>query len=93
MSGVIAIRFSFSRGLLLAPLFVLAVEESQPCPRPGEKLGLADPGKTRTVRDVLHSVVLSVTAYVIIDLQYPRLGFIQMTDSDQVLADLRRSMN
>jgi hypothetical protein len=36
---------------------------------------------------------LSVTAYVIIDLQYPRLGFIQMTDSDQVLADLRRSMN
>ena len=78
---------------MLAPLFVLAVEESQPCLRPSEKFALATPGKTRTVRDVLHSVVLSVTACVIIDLQYPRFAFIQMTDSDQVLADLRRSMN
>jgi hypothetical protein len=47
--------------------------------------------------NVLHSVafaiVLSVTAYVIIDLEYPRLGFIQMSDSDQVLADLRKSMD
>ena len=47
--------------------------------------------------NVLHSVafavVLSVTAYVIIDLEYPRLGFIQISDSDQVLVDLRKSMN
>jgi hypothetical protein len=47
--------------------------------------------------NVLHSiafaVVLSVTAYVIIDLEYPRLGLIQVSDSDQVLVDLRRSMN
>lgn len=48
-------------------------------------------------RNLLHSiafaVVLSVTVYVIIDLEYPRLGFIQMSESDQVLVDLRRSMN
>jgi hypothetical protein len=47
--------------------------------------------------NVLHAiafaVVLSVTAYVIIDLEYPRLGFIQVSDSDRVLVDLRRSMN
>ena len=47
--------------------------------------------------NVLHSiafaVALSVTAYVIIDLEYPRLGFIQVSDSDQVLVDLRKSMN
>jgi len=47
--------------------------------------------------NVLHSVafavVLSVTAYVIIDLEYPRLGFVQISDSDQVLVDLRKSMN
>ena len=47
--------------------------------------------------NVLHSVafavVLSVTAYVIIDLENPRLGFIQISDSDQVLVDLRKSMN
>ena len=47
--------------------------------------------------NVLHSaafaVVLSVTAYVIVDLEYPRLGLIQVSDSDQALVDLRRSMN
>jgi hypothetical protein len=30
---------------------------------------------------------------VIIDLEYPRLGLVQVIDSDQVLIDLRTSMN
>lgn len=38
------------------------------------------------------AVVLAVTVYVIIDLEYPRIGLIQMSDSDQVLVDLRESM-
>ena len=38
------------------------------------------------------AVVLAVTVYVIIDLEYPRVGLIQMSDSDQVLVDLRESM-
>lgn len=42
---------------------------------------------------IAFAVVLSVTAYVIIDLEYPRLGLIQVSDSDKVLVDLRRSMN
>jgi hypothetical protein len=46
--------------------------------------------------NVLHSiafaVALSVTAYVIIDLEYPRLGLVQVIDSDQVLIDLRKGM-
>ena len=45
----------------------------------------------------LHSlafaVVLSVTIYVIVDLEYPRVGLIRMTDSDQVLVELRKSMD
>lgn len=45
----------------------------------------------------LHSIafalVLSVTLYVIVDLEYPRLGLIRMADSDQVLVDLRKSMD
>jgi len=45
------------------------------------------------LHSVAFAVVLSVTAYVIIDLEYPRLGFIQISDSDQVLVDLRKSMN
>jgi hypothetical protein len=47
--------------------------------------------------NLLHStafaVVLAVTVYVIIDLEYPRVGLIRMTDSDQVLVELRQSMN
>jgi hypothetical protein len=45
----------------------------------------------------LHSLafalVLSVTVYVIVDLEYPRVGLIQVTDSDQLLSDLRKSMD
>lgn len=46
--------------------------------------------------NALHSaafaVVLAVTVYVIIDLEYPRIGLIQISDSDQVLVDLRERM-
>jgi hypothetical protein len=34
-----------------------------------------------------------VTAYVIVDFELPRMGFIRIDDFEQVLADLRRSMN
>jgi len=47
--------------------------------------------------NILHSagfaLVLAVTVYVIIDLEYPRIGLIRMTDSDQALIDLRKSMD
>lgn len=46
--------------------------------------------------NLLHSaafaVVLAVTVYVIIDLEYPRIGLFQMSDSDRVLVQLRESM-
>lgn len=52
-------------------------------------------GKPRL--NLLHSVafalVLSVTVYVIIDIEYPRIGFIRMTDSDTLFVQLRQSMN
>ena len=44
--------------------------------------------------NLLHSLafaaVFSLTSYVIIDLEYPRQGLIQMSESDQVLFDQRR---
>jgi hypothetical protein len=50
----------------------------------------------RKTLNLLHSVafavVLAVTVYVTIDLEYPRLGSIRITDSDRVLVDLRESM-
>ncbi|MFL6593190.1 MAG: hypothetical protein ACJ8GK_10875 [Luteimonas sp.] len=47
-------------------------------------------------RDWFHSLVfagiLSLTMYVIVDLEYPRLGLIRVDAADQVLVELRRSM-
>jgi hypothetical protein len=48
------------------------------------------------VRSWIHSfafaTVLAVTVYVILDMEYPRLGFIRVDSFDQVLVDLRQSM-
>jgi hypothetical protein len=38
------------------------------------------------------SAVMAVTIYVIVDMEFPRLGFISVESADQVLLDLRRSM-
>jgi hypothetical protein len=35
---------------------------------------------------------MAVSVYVIIDIEYPRLGFIRVDDFDQVLVELRESM-
>ena len=41
---------------------------------------------------VTYAVILSLTVYVIVDIEYPRLGLIRVDSADQVLMDLRRSM-
>lgn len=49
-----------------------------------------------TGRNWLHTLVfaavLSLTTYVIIDLEFPRFGLIRVDDADQVLVELRDSM-
>ena len=49
------------------------------------------------VRQPLHilafAAVLSLTVYVIVDLEFPRFGLIRIDSSDQVLVDLRAGMN
>ena len=51
---------------------------------------------TNRDRSVLHTwifaAILSLTFYVIIDLEFPRLGMIRVDAADHVLVDLRRSM-
>lgn len=49
--------------------------------------------KWNTFHSFLFAAVMSVTIYVVIDLEYPRLGLITMTDSDEVLKTLRQSMD
>ena len=47
-------------------------------------------------RSLVHSVgfvlILSLTVYVILDLEFPRMGLIRVDATDKVLADLRESM-
>ena len=41
---------------------------------------------------VIFAGFLSLTVYVIVDLEFPRVGLIRVSDSDQVLVELRKSM-
>lgn len=45
------------------------------------------------VHIIAFSLAMAMTVYVILDVEYPRLGFIRIDQTDQVLVDLRRSMN
>jgi hypothetical protein len=49
-----------------------------------------------TGRSWLHvmafSAIMSLTVYVIIDLEYPRMGLIRIGSADQILLDLRKGM-
>ncbi len=38
------------------------------------------------------SAVLALSVYLILDLEYPRLGLVRVNSFDQALVDLRRSM-
>jgi hypothetical protein len=49
--------------------------------------------KTRNWMHMLgFALVMAAAIYIIIDLEYPRLGLIQVHSADQVLVDLRQSM-
>jgi hypothetical protein len=42
---------------------------------------------------IFFAAAISITVFVIIDLEYPRSGLIRLDSADQVLSDLRQSMN
>ena len=41
---------------------------------------------------LVFAAILSITVYVILDLEYPRLGLVQIDTADQVLVEVRQSM-
>jgi hypothetical protein len=50
-------------------------------------------GKTHSwIHIVAFAAVLTITVYVIIDMEYPRVGFIRVDPFDQALVDVRASM-
>jgi hypothetical protein len=54
--------------------------------------GMAE-AKTRSwLHIVVFAAVITVTIYVIIDLEFPRIGFIRLNATDQLLVDLRKKM-
>jgi hypothetical protein len=53
---------------------------------------LARGGARSWLHMLAFAVILSATVYVILDIEFPRLGFIRIDAIDQVLVDLRASM-
>ena len=50
-------------------------------------------GKTRSWMHIIgFAAIVAITMYVILDLEYPRLGLIRVDAVDQAMADLRQSM-
>ena len=54
---------------------------------------MAVSGRLNPLHSVAFALVLSVTVYVIVDLEYPRIGMIRVDDSDQLLRQLRAGMD
>jgi hypothetical protein len=50
-------------------------------------------GRSRSWVHILgFAAVMALTVYVIVDIEYPRFGLIQVKDADLVLQELRASM-
>lgn len=54
--------------------------------------GIASGRKRRWGHVVGFAAVISLSVYVIVELEFPRMGFVTVSDSDQLLEDLRASM-
>jgi hypothetical protein len=46
-----------------------------------------------TLHTGAYTVIMALAVFVILNLEYPRLGFIGLDAADQVLADVRKTMN
>jgi CDP-diglyceride synthetase len=54
--------------------------------------GMAEARTRSWLHMLIYSAILAVAVYVILDLEYPRVGFIRIDAADHVLLDLRNSM-
>jgi predicted membrane protein len=54
--------------------------------------GMATSKKRSWLHTIAFAVVTAASVYVILDIEYPRVGFIRIDTYDQVLGDLRQSM-
>jgi hypothetical protein len=91
MMDITGIRAMATRSHPPAVVFLLLVAMSLVC---ALLVGYAT--SQNTARSWLHTVtfaaVVSLTVYVIIDLEFPRVGLIRVDTADDVLLDVRQNM-
>jgi hypothetical protein len=54
--------------------------------------GMAETKKRNWIHMVIYSAIMAAALYVILDLEYPRIGLIRIDAADQILIDLRNNM-
>jgi len=54
--------------------------------------GYSMAGSRSGIHMLVFAAILSITVFVILDLEYPRLGLIRIDAADQILADVRQGM-
>jgi len=55
--------------------------------------GFSMAGSKHRFHKLVFAAILAITVYVIIDLEFPRLGLIQISAADKVLVEVRQGMN
>jgi hypothetical protein len=55
--------------------------------------GMAGSKKRSLMHMAVYAVIMAATLYVILDMEYPRFGLIRVGSADQILVNLRSSMN
>lgn len=55
--------------------------------------GISDNKERNWLHPLVFASIMSLTVYVIVDIEFPRLGLIRIDAADQVLIDLRNNMN
>jgi len=55
--------------------------------------GMASARVQRPLRRIVFAAVIATAVYIIVDIEYPRLGLIRVDAADSVLVELRQSMN
>ncbi len=59
------------------------------CSEIGRRMGV----HRKWLHTVIFAALLSLTVYVIVDVEFPRLGIIRIDSADQALMDLRKTMD
>jgi hypothetical protein len=56
------------------------------------RYGMAEAKARSWLHIIVFAAVITVTIYVIIDLEFPRIGFIRINATDRLLVELRKRM-